>query len=1091
MPPVVVGIAVAAGAAAVGFVTTVAAAVALGVAVAAATKYLGDALVPSYDQGNINPAADQQITTQANQPRKIIYGETVVGGQIIGYRKITENSKQYHIFAIHIAAHPCESAAIYEIEGHPLSYYGSAVTASFHLGDQTAAHPLALQHIQGWTNEHVGYETTNAYLKVEIDPNLFPSGVNDIKFFVQGRKIYDPRKDSLRGGNGEHRANDSSTWEYSSNAILCAYDYVRFYGYKPIPNTRIPFSHMAAQANICDEEMLYEDDLGQVMSESRYMVNGVLNTSIRPPDGLKELLKCCAGNIYRPSGKVYLVCAAYSGPYTTTITDADLDGVPDYQPHRPEKELTNFVRAEYVAPDLKWQFTDAPVVKSDQAIVSDGSVLEHNLQYPLVTSPRQVQRLASLHLRRNRAGFVAQLPIRGLRIDLYPGKCVRWIDNEMGIDGEFIIRNFKPDFKSNRTILTIEIEDVSLTADDFTEANLNLPEYSSLPDATEVEPVTGIGFTQTVVANRVGYLTWSHPAPSSITDYKITITSPDGNISYPPERWVKTTQADLANLNEGEYKVSVVAINRFERESPATETNITITEVAGSAASTFLTGSAPPSNAVGEDGQRYFQFPDGIVYLKVSGQWQLDGNIYGQDGDKWLSGTAEPDDNEGTDGDWYILLVTFQVWQKVEGSWEARGVLKGPKGDKGDGPTVTDNGNGSVTITGENGSVTVFDGQHAPIPIYTQNEDGSVTIDPNTGDASLTLPPGYTPELGVDYFNGVDGSFTSYVFKNGTSRPSIPTGGTFDGTTETFPDGTTDLPNFESGKITWRSQTKYTASLNTETGEITWSNNGWSQFRENIIEGATGQNAVLGITSVDDNTVIWKRLSDGTLSPTNNTGTVKVSFELNGVELNTDFISATVTSVGIFVQTADGEPLSGMTLDVINNNTHTPTATVTHNASGAKVLVYFFYLKDGEEGPPGEPGADSPGSNVIREDDPSAVSPGTQTVLSLTAPAGNVRIRARFHGSASAAKLVGGEPIDRPTRMTVEILRDSSVVAGQTLYDPSSSTYELNQQFDLLWDFNSTGDVDFSMRVTFSINGTYDTAYTSTFVNGYLQAEVI
>jgi hypothetical protein len=81
---------------------------------------------------------------------------------------------------------------------------------------------------------------------------------------------------------------------------------------------------------------------------------------------------------------------------------------------------------------------------------------------------------------------------------------------------------------------------------------------------------------------------------------------------------------------------------------------------------------------------------------------------------------------------------------------------------------------------------------------------------------------------------GEDGSFVSFIFRNAINQPNTPTGGTYDGSVETFPDNTTDRPNFTNGLITWVSKTRYYKLGNA------WSNNGWSEFSEYVIKGGKG-----------------------------------------------------------------------------------------------------------------------------------------------------------------------------------------------------------------------------------------------------------
>ncbi|MFS1704478.1 hypothetical protein, partial [Alteromonas sp. AMM-1] len=333
MPPVAVGVAAGLGSAL--FATTVLTGAFIGVGAALGTKILTDALTPDLGDYGTDPVADQALTTNANQPRKIIYGESVVGGQIVGVAAPTISKKEYDILVVHLAGHPCESVSIYEIEGKTVSELGDAVTMTVYLGNQTSADTTANTYIDGWTNDHIGYEQTYVVLKIRRDEDLFPRGVNECKFIVRGRKVYDPRKDTTAGGSGAHRPEDSTTWEWSDNPALCAYDYLRHYGSRPVPLRRIPWDFVALTANYCAEQVNFTDADGNAATGQRFGCNGALNNGIRPGEGLNNIMGTMGAKPYRVGGKIYIKPAMYAGPATVTVDISETNARPLHRPHRP------------------------------------------------------------------------------------------------------------------------------------------------------------------------------------------------------------------------------------------------------------------------------------------------------------------------------------------------------------------------------------------------------------------------------------------------------------------------------------------------------------------------------------------------------------------------------------------------------------------------------------------------------------------------------------------------------------------------------------------------------------------------------------
>ena len=99
MPPVIAGVAagIASGVAAAGVATiTVGAAWAIGAAVAVGTIALQKSLQPDMPSVDESVNEQQTLTTQPLQPRRGIYGETVVSGSIVGYGKRKVGDKDAH-----------------------------------------------------------------------------------------------------------------------------------------------------------------------------------------------------------------------------------------------------------------------------------------------------------------------------------------------------------------------------------------------------------------------------------------------------------------------------------------------------------------------------------------------------------------------------------------------------------------------------------------------------------------------------------------------------------------------------------------------------------------------------------------------------------------------------------------------------------------------------------------------------------------------------------------------------------------------------------------------------------------------------------
>lgn len=67
---------------------------------------------------------------------------------------------------------------------------------------------------------------------------------------------------------------------------------------------------------------------------------------------------------------------------------------------------------------------------------------------------------------------------------------------------------------------------------------------------------------------------------------------------------------------------------------------------------------------------------------------------------------------------------------------------------------------------------------------------------------------------GEDGKDGASGAWISYVYKSATTTPTAPSGGTYNGSTETFPSGWTDDPVYVSGETTYVSANRYVQDIN-------------------------------------------------------------------------------------------------------------------------------------------------------------------------------------------------------------------------------------------------------------------------------------
>ena len=154
-----------------------------------------------------------------------------------------------------------------------------------------------------------------------------------------------------------------------------------------------------------------------------------------------------------------------------------------------------------------------------------------------------------------------------------------------------------------------------------------------------------------------------------------------------------------------------------------------------------------------------------------------------------------------TIGDGYIIGTDLYVFEGGT-TWVNVGTVQGPPGTNG-----TNGANGADGANGTNG----IDGTN-----------------------------------GVDGFDGNDGVYTSFVYLVNNTAPGTPQGGTFNGSTETYPtssQGTwSDEPSASTEDTEWVSVTKYSNNKS----DNSWTNSGWSTPSKIYQKGATGSTGAAG-----------------------------------------------------------------------------------------------------------------------------------------------------------------------------------------------------------------------------------------------------
>lgn len=156
----------------------------------------------------------------------------------------------------------------------------------------------------------------------------------------------------------------------------------------------------------------------------------------------------------------------------------------------------------------------------------------------------------------------------------------------------------------------------------------------------------------------------------------------------------------------------------------------------GADGSVWYFGNDDASSSIGCDNDFYLNNITWNVYKKINGEWQLVGNIKGQDGldgsngeqgingingATWIIEFSTPSSENGTNGDLFLNASTFDIYLKKDDIWVVIGNIKGQDAAHANEVlSVTFDVNGGLFQDDVNSSVEVTYGDTLDLPIPTR-----------------------------------------------------------------------------------------------------------------------------------------------------------------------------------------------------------------------------------------------------------------------------------------------------------------------------------------------------------------------------------
>ena len=458
-----------------------------------------------------------------------------------------------------------------------------------------------LDETTNWTSDHKLSGLAYVALRFKWNQDAF-NGLPEVRVTVRGKKIYDPRLDSTKGGSGSHRQDTASTWAYSNNSSLVLLDYLRNSRYgKGLPNDAFEtnYDSFKTSANTCDTQVVPYTSASTI---NLFETNAVIDSEKKVLENVRELLVPMRAIFNYTQGK-YKVIVEGSGSSQLLLTKDNVVSEVRLQGES-KSEKYNRVVGTFTNPEKDYQsdtvsyppFDDSALDPADQHATmlseDNNTLLERSFDMIHVTSPYQAEEICENILKRSRNNLKAEVTVTSEALNLSIGDIVTATYDTAGFSAKpFRVMSLAINSDSTVTLGLEEHQDNFYTWESKSQA----PTIADtvLPNPFSVSAPASVTLGDQLILYSDGVV---------ITALDVTIgASPDNFVDYYQVEYKLSTATDyiiagqgkgliqrILNVIDGEtYNVRVRAFNTLGVSSTYT-----------SATRTIIGGIAPPSDVI-------------------------------------------------------------------------------------------------------------------------------------------------------------------------------------------------------------------------------------------------------------------------------------------------------------------------------------------------------------------------------------------------------------------------------------------------------------------------------------------------------------
>tara|TARA_R100000152_G_C6782307_1_gene219756 strand:- start:219 stop:4094 length:3876 start_codon:yes stop_codon:yes gene_type:complete len=535
-------------------------------------------LVPEQDY------QDRQRTIRSStEPQLVIYGENLVGGQLI---YIEDDGKDNTILwmCYHIAGHEVEEIDEVRANGVVIATAGPSynsemnqivnpITGNNHFcwrstGDRGSAPLIPTFNSNytdnsydynssppNWTLDHIGEGQAFVWIALAFDKETFGDvGLPKFTFKVRGKNdIYDPR---------------TGTTGYTDNQALIVRDVLvwdRMFG---ASTSEIDEASFIAAANIADE--LVASGVGT--TEKRYTVNGTFKIAVSPMEIVQSLCRAGASYPVYSQGLWSIVPGAYQAP-VMDLDESDFVGGLTFQPGPGKASRHNVASGTYIDPDQEYKPVGFQELYISSYVNQDLEVLSKNYDFPFANSPTLARRLAKIDIERNRFGLSCTAVFKFKALQLTPGDRINLYNTRLGWSPKvFRIEKMEVSFNTG---VKLELREDAPEIYSWSEGDalaLTPPPALSIPSGISISSPTNLNFSEEIYesvdrSKRVRLnISWLDQPSADAYEIQYRLASSGGDFIDLASYW-QDNQVSLDNVTDAEYQFRIRSITGLGRKS--------------------------------------------------------------------------------------------------------------------------------------------------------------------------------------------------------------------------------------------------------------------------------------------------------------------------------------------------------------------------------------------------------------------------------------------------------------------------------------------------------------------------------------------